>query len=140
MRVTADTRVCVGAGMCVLTVPEVFDQSDEDGLVRVLLPDPRERVRDAVVEAVRLCPSRALAIDQSPAHLGNGVRLGTARSVLNSTGADRSDADPTRRTTRSGQRPRAALPRTRTAQVAAQTDAPDPVDGDPHRLPKFPTL
>ncbi|PRX91757.1 ferredoxin [Allonocardiopsis opalescens] len=62
MRITADTKVCVSAGMCVLTAPEVFDQSNEDGLVTVLLPEPPEELREEVAEAVRLCPSRALDI------------------------------------------------------------------------------
>lgn len=62
MRITADTNVCISAGMCALTVPEVFDQSDDDGLVTVLQPEPPEELREALAEAVRLCPSRALDI------------------------------------------------------------------------------
>lgn len=62
MRITADTTVCISAGMCALTAPEVFDQSEEDGLVVVLLPTPPEGSRDVATEAVRLCPSGALAI------------------------------------------------------------------------------
>ena len=42
MRVTADRDVCIGAGMCVLTAPAVFDQSDDDGLVEVLVEAPAE--------------------------------------------------------------------------------------------------
>ncbi|PSK90264.1 ferredoxin [Murinocardiopsis flavida] len=64
MRITADTSVCISAGMCVLTVPEVFDQSDDDGLVTVLLPDPPKDLHGAVAQAVRLCPSRAIAISR----------------------------------------------------------------------------
>ncbi|MEU8399472.1 (4Fe-4S)-binding protein [Nonomuraea sp. NPDC048892] len=62
MRITADTSVCVSAGMCALTAPGVFDQGDDDGLVAVLLPDPPEEQREAAAEAVRLCPSGALDI------------------------------------------------------------------------------
>lgn len=62
MRITADTNVCISAGMCALTAPEVFDQGDDDGLVRVLLPDPPEELRETAAEAVRLCPSGALDI------------------------------------------------------------------------------
>lgn len=62
MRITANRDVCVSAGMCALTAPEVFDQADDDGLVTVLLPDPPEKLREAAAEAVRLCPSGALAI------------------------------------------------------------------------------
>lgn len=56
---------CVGAGMCVLAAPAVFDQSDEDGRVVVLdvslSPDNLDPVRDAVT----LCPSQALSIGGS---------------------------------------------------------------------------
>ncbi|MGW5121613.1 ferredoxin, partial [Streptomyces noursei] len=37
MRITVDTGRCVGAGQCVLTAPDLFDQ-DDDGLVTVLDP------------------------------------------------------------------------------------------------------
>ena len=42
MRVSADRNVCIGAGLCALTAPEVFDQ-DDDGLVELLTPDPERR-------------------------------------------------------------------------------------------------
>ncbi|MEW1724237.1 ferredoxin [Streptomyces sp. NPDC093109] len=73
MRISVDTERCVGAGQCVLTAPDVFDQSD-DGLV-VVLADPAdgpadgpadEAMREAVREAVRLagsvCPSGAITV------------------------------------------------------------------------------
>lgn len=62
MKVVADLEVCIGAGVCVLTVPDIFDQGAEDGLVRVLVdPIPADAERD-VREAVDLCPSAALSI------------------------------------------------------------------------------
>ncbi|MCM3924607.1 ferredoxin [Frankia sp. AiPs1] len=62
MVIVADIDRCMGAGQCVLTYPERFDQSDE-GTVVVLDPqvdDPTEwgRLRDTVA----LCPSRALSV------------------------------------------------------------------------------
>ncbi len=63
MRVTADRDVCIGAGMCVLTAPAVFDQSDADGLVEVLVDRPSEADAAAVREAVKLCPSGALRLE-----------------------------------------------------------------------------
>ncbi|EME53077.1 ferredoxin [Amycolatopsis decaplanina] len=36
MRLEVDRERCVGAGMCVLTAPEVFGQDEEDGRVRLL--------------------------------------------------------------------------------------------------------
>lgn len=62
MKVLADLDTCIGAGVCVLTSPEVFDQDSEDGRVRLLVDlIPPERERD-VREAVELCPSAALSI------------------------------------------------------------------------------
>lgn len=62
MKVIADLDVCIGAGVCVLTAPEVFDQGADDGLVRVLVDEvPAEEAR-LVREAVDLCPSAALSI------------------------------------------------------------------------------
>jgi ferredoxin len=62
MRIEADLDLCVGAGMCALTVGEVFDQSPEDGRVVVRDPNPSDALLDAVREAVMLCPSGALSI------------------------------------------------------------------------------
>jgi ferredoxin len=61
VRVTADRDVCIGAGMCVLAAPDVFDQSD-DGLVEVLVAAPGAAEADAVRDAVKLCPSGALRL------------------------------------------------------------------------------
>ncbi|MBE1561497.1 ferredoxin [Nonomuraea africana] len=61
MRVTADTGVCIGAGMCALTAPAVFDQSEEEGLVVVLTAEVPAGQEQAVRRAVTLCPSGALA-------------------------------------------------------------------------------
>ncbi len=62
MRITADTDVCVGAGQCVLTEPDVFDQ-DEDGTVTVLIEHPEGEQARSAREAVNLCPSRALSLE-----------------------------------------------------------------------------
>ncbi|MDP9841676.1 ferredoxin [Streptosporangium lutulentum] len=61
MKIKADTDVCIGAGMCVLTAPEVFDQSEDDGTVVLLDPDPPASREAAVRRAVQLCPSGALS-------------------------------------------------------------------------------
>jgi ferredoxin len=62
MRVKADTDRCIGAGMCVLTAPEVFDQSEDDGTVLLLEPEPSAAKEAAVRRAVQACPSGALSI------------------------------------------------------------------------------
>jgi ferredoxin len=63
VKVLADRNVCIGAGMCVMTDDEVFDQ-DDGGVVLVLCDrvpvDHDQRVRDAVA----LCPSGALALSE----------------------------------------------------------------------------
>jgi len=65
MKVIADREVCIGAGMCVMTLPAVFDQ-DDDGLVVLLVEDPmdvdQKEVDAAVRRAVQLCPSGALSL------------------------------------------------------------------------------
>ncbi|MFG2138559.1 ferredoxin [Streptomyces sp. NPDC048650] len=61
MRVTADRNVCVGAGMCALNAPDVFDQ-DDDGLVTVLRSAPEGDDEPAAREAGHLCPSGAIQI------------------------------------------------------------------------------
>ena len=62
MEIKADTTVCIGAGMCVLTVPEIFDQSEEEGTVVVLDSTPPAELEDAVRRAVTLCPSGAISV------------------------------------------------------------------------------
>lgn len=62
MEVIADLEVCIGAGVCVLTAPHVFDQSPEDGRVRLVVPQVPGEDAALVREAVELCPSAALSI------------------------------------------------------------------------------
>ncbi|MEV1174320.1 ferredoxin [Nonomuraea sp. NPDC049784] len=62
MEIKADTTVCIGAGMCALTVPEVFDQSEDEGTVVLLQKVPQEELEDGVRRAVTLCPSGAISI------------------------------------------------------------------------------
>lgn len=64
MKLIADLDVCIGAGVCVLTAPDVFDQGTEDGLVRVLVDEVPAGEERLVREAVDLCPSAALSISE----------------------------------------------------------------------------
>jgi ferredoxin len=59
MKITADRDVCIGAGMCVMSAPEVFDQ-DDDGVVVVLEADVPAEHAAAAARAVASCPSGAL--------------------------------------------------------------------------------
>ncbi|MBM9438323.1 ferredoxin [Actinacidiphila bryophytorum] len=62
MPIEADPEVCVGSGMCALTAPGLFDQSQDDGTVVVLRPVPADPELDDVRDAVRRCPSGALKL------------------------------------------------------------------------------
>jgi ferredoxin len=61
VKIAADREVCIGAGMCVLTAPAVFDQ-DDNGIVTMLVADVEPDEIDATRSAVSLCPSGALRI------------------------------------------------------------------------------
>ncbi|MEW2418266.1 ferredoxin [Streptomyces sp. NPDC046866] len=62
MKVTLDTERCVGAGHCVLSAPQVFDQDEGDGVVLLLDPEPAEALAGAVHEAADLCPAQAILV------------------------------------------------------------------------------
>jgi ferredoxin len=64
MRVNADPDVCIGAGNCVLTAPEVFDQ-DDDGVVDLLDPNPAAAYEQRVRNAVARCPSGAISLSDA---------------------------------------------------------------------------
>jgi ferredoxin len=62
MRITADTGRCLGAGQCVLSAPDRFDQSEE-GTVVVLDPEVTDSATEARLrDTVALCPSQAIAL------------------------------------------------------------------------------
>jgi ferredoxin len=56
MHISLEKDRCIGAGQCVLSAPDVFDQTD-DGLVVLLTPDVDEAGADAVEQARSHCPS-----------------------------------------------------------------------------------
>ncbi|MGY5137894.1 ferredoxin [Streptomyces nigrescens] len=64
MKIVIDEDKCCGAGQCVLSAAEVFDQRDEDGIVVLLDAVPPEEQRAPVEEATARCP--ALAIEVLP--------------------------------------------------------------------------
>ncbi|MFD3513424.1 ferredoxin [Streptomyces sp. NPDC058657] len=63
--VRVDRERCIGAGMCALTAPSVFDQDVEEGLVLLL----RTRVphadpdAEAAREAAGMCPGEAISVE-----------------------------------------------------------------------------
>ncbi|MFF1924488.1 ferredoxin [Streptomyces sp. NPDC058221] len=63
MHITAGTQRCPGAGQCVLSAPDRFDQSEEG---TVLLLDGRvdgEAEEARLRGTVALCPSQAIALE-----------------------------------------------------------------------------
>jgi ferredoxin len=64
MQISADTGVCVGAGQCVLTAPDIFDQ-DEQAIVVLLNKEPGPADQELVRWAVDRCPSGALTVHGS---------------------------------------------------------------------------
>ncbi|WP_405743535.1 ferredoxin [Streptomyces sp. NBC_01525] len=65
MRVTVDQDKCCGAGSCVLSAPDVFDQRDEDGIVVLLDALPPAALHEAVREAAAVCPAAAIALEEA---------------------------------------------------------------------------
>jgi ferredoxin len=66
--IVVDRDRCVGAGLCVWTLPTTFDQSEEDGRVVFLGPDtigPDQE--EASRQAASLCPSGAISLAREDA-------------------------------------------------------------------------
>jgi ferredoxin len=61
MKLIADRSICIGAGLCVLHAPEVFDQ-DSDGLVKLRTSAPDRADQKASSQAASLCPSGAISV------------------------------------------------------------------------------
>ncbi|MGW4070730.1 ferredoxin [Nocardia grenadensis] len=68
VELVVDRERCIGAGMCALLAPEVFDQDDADGRVLLLAPAPPAAHHPAAREAAHNCPAAAIALlDRAPA-------------------------------------------------------------------------
>ena len=64
MKVSVDRTRCVGAGQCVRTAPEVFDQDEAEGLVVLVASRPEPEVEAWVRKAALLCPAQAISIEE----------------------------------------------------------------------------
>jgi ferredoxin len=64
LKVRVDEAKCIGAGQCVLTAPEIFDQRD-DGIVILLDPEPPPALHAAARKAAKLCPALAITIEEA---------------------------------------------------------------------------
>lgn len=65
MRVRADQNTCATSGQCVESVPEVFAEREEDGVVIVRDPSPEPRLWQDVRDAARRCPVAAILLSES---------------------------------------------------------------------------
>ena len=62
VKVIVDQEKCCGAGQCVMLVPEVFDQREDDGVVILLDATPADDQADAVRDAAAVCPAAAITV------------------------------------------------------------------------------
>jgi ferredoxin len=51
--------------MCVVRAPEIFGQSERDGLVQVLQPNPPAALHQVARDAAAGCPVQAITLDDS---------------------------------------------------------------------------
>ena len=65
MKVGVQASVCVGSGQCYAIAPTVFGP-DRDGRGTVLVGEPDQVDRDAVIEAWETCPSGAIELEPNP--------------------------------------------------------------------------
>jgi len=63
MKVIIDELRCDAHGVCVVACPEVFALEDTDDLVRVLIEEPDESLRDKLDKAALGCPKAAITIE-----------------------------------------------------------------------------
>ncbi|MFV0132277.1 ferredoxin [Streptomyces sp. HMX87] len=64
MRIDIDKDLCIGAGQCALTAPEVFTQ-DDDGY-STLLPGREDGGGSPLLrEAARACPVAAITVSET---------------------------------------------------------------------------
>ena len=62
VRVNVDFDLCQSNALCMAAAPEVFEVRD-DGYLYVLDENPPEELRAKVEEAVRVCPTQAITIE-----------------------------------------------------------------------------
>ncbi|MFD5160080.1 ferredoxin [Streptomyces hawaiiensis] len=63
MHIDIDKDVCMGAGQCALTAPDVFTQ-DDDGY-STLLPGGEDSGSPLLREAARACPVSAITVSET---------------------------------------------------------------------------
>jgi ferredoxin len=64
VKVRVEQDKCVSSGMCVLNAAEVFDQSDDDGVVVLLVDEPGPELAEDVRKAAAACPALAIQLEE----------------------------------------------------------------------------
>lgn len=64
MKVDVHKDKCIGAGQCVMTAPDVFDQDEDAGTVVLLTEQPPAPSRDKVRRAVNFCPAGVIEVHE----------------------------------------------------------------------------
>jgi ferredoxin len=63
MKVIRDANRCELHGECLLAAPDVFEIEDDKDVVTVVNPEPGDELRAAVEDAVMMCPTSALRLE-----------------------------------------------------------------------------
>jgi ferredoxin len=58
-RIVVDRNLCIGSGVCVSTLPKVFELDDENISTVV---DPEGATKDEIFEAAEGCPTGAISL------------------------------------------------------------------------------
>ena len=63
MRIHVDYTRCTGHGLCEEAAEDVFEVG-ADGVTHLLIEEPGDEYRDGVEEAVKVCPTVALSLEE----------------------------------------------------------------------------
>ena len=64
MHITVDFDLCASTGNCMQVCPEVFEVRT-DGYLYLLLEEPPESLRQKVDQAVSMCPTGAITVEDT---------------------------------------------------------------------------
>lgn len=62
MKVKVNQETCIGCGMCIDMVPEVFEYNDA-GLSSPKIDDVEDSAKDSVIDAQQACPVDAIEVE-----------------------------------------------------------------------------
>ncbi|WP_234379998.1 ferredoxin [Streptomyces sp. CMB-StM0423] len=80
MEVRVDRTRCVGSGLCMMHVPAVFDQSEDDGKVLLTTAHPGPALARSVRAAAGRCPGRAISLHDGAGREGSDGAAGAERA------------------------------------------------------------